>query len=224
MPKCIVATFGWTEQFVLSSILKHGVKAGDKIILLIPAKKDEKSEAILRDFGQFLSKYGEGIKLEDIRVPLQTFEEAVITISGTLKSISSEGYDELIINLSGGMRVLILAAYIATLLTCPKDVTIELETEDRERSYIIPNLSIKELIKLRDIERRILENLNEGIKSTSELLKELGIPRSTLHKYIKELERRGLLTSKKGGRMLTLDITALGKLTLIGASNKAVFF
>ncbi|MCS7368050.1 MAG: CRISPR-associated CARF protein Csa3 [archaeon YNP-WB-062] len=219
MAKCIIATFGWTEQFVLSSILKHGIKAGDKIILLIPAKRDEKSEAILRDFEQFLSKYGEGIKLENKRVPLQSFEEAVVSISETLRNILSEGYDRLIINLSGGMRILILAAYVAAFLTCPRDIVIELETEDRERGYIVPNFSIKELIKLKDIERRILEKLDKGIKSTPELLRELNIPRSTLHKHLKELEKNGLLTLKKNGRALTLNITALGKLTLIGAKQ-----
>ncbi|MBO3842951.1 MAG: hypothetical protein FGF48_11155, partial [Candidatus Brockarchaeota archaeon] len=66
--KCLVATFGWTEQFVLSSILKYGAASGDEIILLIPDKKDEKSEIILRDFESFIKKYIEGIELRIMRI------------------------------------------------------------------------------------------------------------------------------------------------------------
>lgn len=217
MPKCLVGTFGWTEQFVLSSILKHGIEAGDRIILLVPAKRDEKSEAILRDFESFLSRYGEGMKLEIRRIPLESFEGAVVEISKILRDELSKGPEKVIVNLSGGMRVLILAAYVAVLLTCPRSTLIELETEDREKSYIIPNPSIKNLLTLRDLEKKILEELSKGARSMRDLMRELKIPRSTLHKYLKELERNGLISLRKDGRLLTLEMTPLGKLIMIGA-------
>ncbi|MCS7132741.1 MAG: CRISPR-associated CARF protein Csa3 [Aigarchaeota archaeon] len=217
MPKCLIATFGWTEHYVLSSILKHGIEQGDAVILLVPAKRDEKSESILRDFGSFLSKYGEGIRLEVRRIPVESFDNAVAAISEILKEALSKKPDKVIINLSGGMRVLILATYVAVLLSCPRDVLIELETEDREKGYIIPNLSLWGLIELKGVEKEILMRLGEGAKSVPKLLEELRIPRSTLHKYLKTLEKRGLISLKRDGKTLIASAAALGKLMLLGA-------
>lgn len=218
MSKCLIATFGWTEQFVLSSILRHGVGMGDQIVLLVPDKKDEKSEAILRDFGSFLSKYGEGVKLKVERVPLDNFDDAVTKISKIFREILSMEPERVIINLSGGMRVLILATYIAALLTCPRNVVIELETENRERNYHIPNLSIKGLVELTDIDRMILGKVEaEEEIDTSKLLQYLKIPRSTLHKHLRELESKGLINLERKGKLLHVSITPLGKFLSIAA-------
>lgn len=217
MTKCLIATFGWTERYVFSSILRHGIEPGDSLILLVPAKKDEKSEMILRDFESFLGKYGEGISLEIKRVSIGSFDEAVAQIAEILKKELLKKPDEMIVNLSGGMRILILATYIATLLTCPNDALIELETEDRERKYTIPNLSIRNLIKLRKIQEEILKKLKREAKTTSKLLEELKIPRSTLHKYLRGLERIGLITVGKEDRTLITKATSLGRLILLGS-------
>lgn len=218
VPKCLVATFGWTEHYVLSSILKHGIEQGDSVILLVPSKRDEKSESIIRDFGSFLHKYGGGMVPEIKRIPLEDFDAAVAAISGILKEALSKKPDRVIVNLSGGMRVLVLAAYVAVLLTCPREVTIELETEDRERSYLVPNLSLRSLIKFRDIEKKILIKLSDGERSVSALLGELRIPRSTLHKYLKSLQGRGLVLLKRSGKALIASVTPLGKLVLLSSA------
>jgi len=217
MPKCLIATFGWTEQFVLSSILKHGIEVGDWIILLVPDRRDEKSEVIIRDFESFLNRYGEGIELKVERVPLDSFDHAVAKVSEVLREVLSKNPEKVVINLSGGMRVLILATYIAVLLACPRDVMIELETEDRERSYHIPNLSIRGLVKLNEIDRVILKELRGCEADTSRLLQKLKIPRSTLHKHLRELESKGLVNLERRGRLLYASITALGKFLSIAA-------
>jgi len=215
--KCLIATFGWTEQFVLSSILRHGVGAGDRIVLLIPDRRDGKSEAVLRDFESFLSRYSEGVRLSIERIPLDSFDRMVARISEIFQGISSKAPEKIIINLSGGMRALILATYIATLLTFSENVVIELETEDREKSYRIPNLSIKGLVKLTEIDKKILENLGEEGADTSKLLRHLKIPRSTLHKRLRELESRGLISIERKGRLLHAFTTSLGKFLSIAA-------
>jgi len=216
MPKILVATFGWTEQYVLSSILRHGLERGDVVTLLVPAKEDEKSEIILRDFQSFLSRYGEGVDLEVERVSIESFDAAVSHIAEVLRNALSRGPEKLILNLSGGMRILILATYLAAILTCPRDVLIELETEDRERSYRVPSLTLRGLIKLREIEKMVLARLLEGPKSTGRLLMELRIPRSTLHKHLKTLRNLGLTEIEKEERMLIAKLTPLGRLILIG--------
>ena len=215
--KCLIATFGWTEQFVLSSILRHGVGAGDRIVLLIPDRRNGKSEAILQDFESFLSKCGEGVRLSIERIPLDSFDHMVARISEIFQEISSKAPEKIIINLSGGMRALILATYIATLLTFSKNIVIELETEDREKTYCIPNLSIKGLVKLTEIDNKILESIVEEGADTSKLLQHLKIPRSTLHKRLRELESKGLISIGRRGRLLHASVTSLGKFLSIAA-------
>lgn len=208
--KCLVATFGWTEQFVLSSILKYGVTSGDEIILLIPDKKDEKSEIILRDFESFIKKYIEGIELRIVKISLESFEAAVREIAGILKGIVSRSPEKLIVNLSGGMRALILATYTALQLLPPVNVNVELETEDRSKCYHIPNISLKTLIKIDHIGKSILAMLRDQSLTTKQLLKEFNIPRSTLYKRLKELEMKGLIELRRKGKMLQASITPLG--------------
>jgi len=212
MSKYLIATFGWTEQFVLSSILKYGIEAGDKIILLVPDRKDERSEIVLRDFESFLEKYGERIELKIQKIPVGSFEEAVSKISEIFFQLLSRRPEKVIVNLSGGMRILILATYTAVQLTCPKDTVIELETEDRSKCYHIPNLSLKNFIKLTETDQKILQILKTGGANTIRLLRELQIPKSTLHKRLRELKSKGLIHLEKKGRTLHASVTTLGKL------------
>lgn len=210
MVKCLIATFGWTEQFVLSSILKYGLSPCDEIILLIPDKRDERSEIILRDFESFLKKYSEGVRLQVKKIRLESFEGAVREISKTILEILSTNPEQVIVNLSGGMRALILATYTALQLVSPKNLTIELETEDRSKCYLLPNLSFRTLIRLSKIDEKILELLSIRCLNTTELLKELRIPRSTLHKHLKELNSLDLISLERKGKMLYASITQLG--------------
>lgn len=212
MVKCLIATFGWTEQFVLSSILKYGLSPRDEIVLLIPDKKDEKTEIILRDFESFLKKYSEGVKLQMKKISLESFERAVKEISGVILEILSTNPEHVIVNLSGGMRALILATYVALQLISPKNLTIELETEDRLKCYMLPNLSLKMLIRLGKIDEKILKLLSIKNMSTADFLKELQIPRSTLHKHLKELSSLGLILLERRGKMLYASLTRLGNL------------
>ena len=220
MPKSLIATFGWTEQFVLSSVLKYGLEQGDKIVLLVPDVKDEKSEAVIRDFKAFLKKYGEGIEVTVRRVSLESFDSAVATIASIIRELSSRG--ECIFNLSGGMRVLILAAYTAILLTCPKKVKIEVETEDRKRVFGIPNIAIGELVRLKDASYRILTEVVSKEILSSELIKKLKMPISTFHKNLRELERNGLIELRREGRSYMIRASPLGKLVVLasGLENK----
>lgn len=210
MPKCLITTFGWTEQFVLSSILRYGLNKGDEIVLLIPDLKDEKSEAIIKDFSSFLRKYSEGIELRVERIPIDNFSSAVTRIARVIKRVKSKG--ECIFNLSGGMRILILATYTAILLLCPRNVKIEVETEDRKKVFEIPNISVESLIKLSDIDRKIIKSISVKERTSSELIRELAIPTSTFHKHIKKLEKTGLLKITRKGRKLVIKSTDLGRI------------
>ncbi|MEM2189290.1 MAG: CRISPR-associated CARF protein Csa3 [Nitrososphaerota archaeon] len=210
MLKCLIATFGWTEQFVLSSILKYGISPHDEIVLLVPDRKDERTEIILRDFESFLKRYGEGVKLHVKKISLESFERAVKEVSEVILEILSVNPEQIIVNLSGGMRALILATYTALQLISPKNLTIELETEDRSKCYMLPSLSLRTLIRLGRIDERILKLLSIRSMSTTDLLKELKIPRSTMHKHLKELNSLGLILLERKGKMLYASLTQLG--------------
>lgn len=211
MVKYLIATFGWTEQFVLSSILKYGLSPQDRILLLIPDRKDEKSEIILRDFESFLKKYSKEVSLCIKKISLESFNEAVKKISEILIEALSSKPDQLIVNLSGGMRALILATYIALQLISPKNLVIELETEDRSKNYLLPNLPYKMLVKLSKIKEKILLLLTIRPQNTVELLRELRIPRSTLHKHLKELNSLELISLERRGKTLYASLTQLGE-------------
>ena len=210
MSKTLIATFGWTEQFVLASILKYGLDSGDRIVLLVPEGQDEKSETAIRDFRGFMEKYGSGIEISVMPVSLESFSSAVVQISRVIKNALGKG--ECVFNLSGGMRILILAAYCAILLTSPRNVVVEVEREDRKRVFRVPNISISQLVRFTGLEERVLAELRSGVNLASDLGKRLGVPASTFHKCIWRLRDKGLIELRRRKRTYLVKLTPLGEI------------
>jgi len=213
MSKSIVVTFGWTESPVIGAIVRHGLESGDRIILLKPTDSDERAEKAVGDLRAFLRNIA-GVELVEKEIDVSNFVNAVISIKRLLDSESLNR--DLIVNLSGGMRVLVLATYLASLFT--KKIRMEIESENRKFRVVLPSISISHVLKLKNTHLRILKilQLYKGECSIKDLMISSKFSRSTLYAYIKDLENLGLV--KRSNKRGSLKITDRGMLlaTLLG--------
>lgn len=212
MNRTIFATFGWTEAPVISSILRYGLKKGDRIKLITPTREDERSVAALRDLKKFIENYIKEVEVITLRIDVENFMDGVLKLK---KEIESEVGREVIINLSGGMRVLVLMAYIAASLSDLQNLLIELETEDRKVLSRVPKLRVEELARLKTLPwptHRVMLELTRGPMNAAELRRRLNIPASTFHRTIEELVSKGYVIKEKTGKTFILSLTEHGRL------------
>ncbi|MEM2986281.1 MAG: hypothetical protein QXZ71_04415, partial [Candidatus Caldarchaeum sp.] len=91
MRKTIMVTLGYTEWPVVSSLVKHGLESGDRIVTIIPSKSDARSAAAIQEIRNFLSKFSPGVSLEVLTVDVTKFEQAVATVLKRLFKEKKEG-------------------------------------------------------------------------------------------------------------------------------------
>ncbi|MEM0010519.1 MAG: hypothetical protein QXT84_02365, partial [Candidatus Bathyarchaeia archaeon] len=127
--KTFIATIGWTEWPIASAITKHGLYEGDKIILLSPEKKDERSMAAVNEVKHFVSKFVPFVEVSEVSVPVHSPSDAILLLARLFIKESSSR--DLIVNLSGGMRILVLETLIALTLIHIENLVLELQTEDK---------------------------------------------------------------------------------------------
>ncbi|MEM3388960.1 MAG: CRISPR-associated CARF protein Csa3 [Thermoproteota archaeon] len=209
--KTFVATIGWTEWPIASAIVKHGLSKGDKIILLSPEKRDERSRAAVSEVKHFVSKFVPFVEVSEVSVPIHSPSEAIPLIA---KLFSEEGKGrDLIVNLSGGMKILVLETLLALMLISIENLVLELQTEDK--------VDVQLPILWRPVEdlsppaRKALKILWEhGPVSLSKLADSLRISVATAHRLLKSLEKNSIVSSKKVGKERIMELTPKGRILL----------
>jgi CRISPR locus-related DNA-binding protein len=204
--KSIFLTLGWSTTPALSTVVRHGLNKDDELILLVPNLKDKQADIAIRDLRNLALKI-QDIKVQEVTVPVDDFTEATAAIK---KELDSRHGRPCIVNLSGGMRVLVLAAYLACILTSAK-VTAEIETENRDFVIDLPILKVRTFESLPAKAVKILQKSlidNDAIK----LRNLLQFPPSTFHDYVVILERSGLITRQREGKSYRIRPTNLGRL------------
>ncbi|MGQ4894221.1 MAG: CRISPR-associated CARF protein Csa3 [Candidatus Njordarchaeia archaeon] len=211
--KTFIATFGWSETVVTSMIVKHALKSGDKIVLLTPEEfRDERTDLSFSNLRHIIKRQNPQIELEMQGIPITDFNKGVMKILNIIFQ-SASASSTLIINLSGGMRILVLEAYTATIIATskyPGKIQIdEIIIEGKNLQIPIPMPPI-ELMRLNRSEEKILESIKAGAKYVDDLSSQLDLTISTIHKAVKKLENQTLLLTSKEGKRKKLSLTERG--------------
>ncbi|MDW8034729.1 MAG: CRISPR-associated CARF protein Csa3 [Nitrososphaerota archaeon] len=209
MMKTFIATIGWTEWPIASAIIKHGLSKGDMILLLSPEKRDERSREAISEVKGFVSKFAQGVEVTDIPIPVHDPVESVVILAKMMKEEAEKGR-KLIVNLSGGMRILVIEVLLALTLLKIDNLDLEIRTEDKV------DMSIPRLWKcypeLTREEVMVLETLFKGGEaSLSEISRRIRASIATVHRVLKRMEKDGLISSKKSGKEKLVVLTSKGK-------------
>jgi len=218
MPKCFIVTFGWNENVVINLTVRYSVNENDKFILILPLGYDDpRTRRALDTLKGFFVKYPLRVKIEERYIPIRNFSEGIISVLGTIMNAAKTGYD-VYVNVSGGMRVLSLMTFSATIiareLAREKIEFTDLEIEG-SRDYLPLSFPPLSLPDLKEAEREILETLlRKGKMSIDGLIGELEKSKATIYRNIKDLEKLKMVRTTKIDRKTFVEITKTGEVFL----------
>jgi CRISPR-associated protein Csa3 len=203
--KLLGLTIGFDERFAIRALMRAGIGGGDRVLVFVAEPMEERAERCLKLFREFVSKYVEDVNLKIVEVKVGDFSSAVLRMKRALEDFV-KGADEVVLNLSGGMRALILEALSAAVLL-ELDLTVEVELENLRGLIAFP-LRLLGAESLSREEIRILSVLVEagGELDLSEVSEMSSMPRSSVHKRLRRLVERGLVEAKRVGRRMLYSV------------------
>ncbi len=220
MAKALVATVGFDEKFIIRMITREGLNPGDKLFLFTLEPIGEKALKAIRSVKDFVFKYhGREVEVKEDTVNVYDFADALLKLIPAIRGIV-ETYDEVVVNLSGGMRILIIELLLAVMLACRSyrnpNIKIEVETENFENIVDISMLSelIFAIDELTKGKIKLLETVaNVGEIPMNELARKMNKDLSSISRQAQDLIYAGLL-EELSKRPKTLKLTPLGRILL----------
>ena len=199
--RTICVTVGYRSDVVLDQLFAVGI-AGSPVILLVGlAFDDEARRELVRVMDEVSSRLPAGVKVYR-SIYTGGFPEVLESLARDVSSRwGAEG--ELVFLLSGGSRLLVLAAMLAA-------VTLSAEHGDLVRVYVGRDFNpihlfevhvhaANTLSRLSQTHLKVLSALaSSGEASTTRLARQLGLTPSTTSRALKVLEREGLAEKVKG--------------------------
>lgn len=213
MNRALIINLGFDEKFAIRALTRHGVSKGDKVILLTGPRVErvEKATSYVRTF---LEKYYPGeAELEVVEVPVNDFYDAVSRVMNTLRGVSRK--ERIIVNLSGGMRIVVLAVFTALMLLGLEGLTVEVEAEDTSAYVTIDPRALRSIVAVERLSREkrvILEILasKTGSVTVAELSSRLRRDASTVRRHLRDLKKKGLVLVRRRKPLTVEGHPALG--------------
>lgn len=195
--KLIIVTIGFQTTLILRSLLRHSVTKGDLVYVIAAEASDDYAKArVINAINDIESVIG---KVNVIYVKPSNLVDSVIALSDIFSKANET--DEVLLILSGGMRILLIETLLTAIHRVPdtKKTIIHTELENMENYIEIPLNLFK--INLNKEEKEILKALKEEPMNLSELSRALGKSKATVFRKLRKLTRLNL-TNRNGNKYL----------------------
>jgi CRISPR locus-related DNA-binding protein len=226
--KCVVhlVPVGHTPETLIGSIRRY---PADKVILVRGKDKNLSGADEAEKTAKKVKKALGSIKCVDLLVEIDDIEQSALAIAKTI--LGEKALEcEVLVNLSGSLRSLDVAAYLAALTTGAKAYMGLPDYKDGEivgvRKVVdVPLMPLKDLSRGKmDILRKLSASkeglrLEELSKKSGMLREEAVSERSLLSYHISDLRKDGLVETVKEGRNIKAKLTFAGKLYALGLSD-----
>lgn len=189
----LVASFGFDMDFVVRRL---AAKKYDKVVL-VALKTDEGFEKVKKAYSA-LSIVCNSLKVDCVLEP--------VSPSTLFKSVHSillyeaKKVDELEVFLTGGPRMLVVALLLSTLLI-PKEhiskVSLVVEGEGFDCTATINASMLLDVLSLDERDKAIISALESEELTLSEISRRTEIPKSTVHRRLEELVKKGLVVKRE---------------------------
>jgi len=203
----VAITFGSDadEKFAVKALLRHHSERMRVVAIVPEGYQEDRALSVLNDF---VKRYVNEEGVELVKVPIGDFHGSVLTLARAFRSWAER---PIILNLSGGMRLLVAEALCAALIS-RVPMTIEVESEDGKAlaAFSTDDLSFSEID---EVDRQIMESLARGDKTLGSLSERLGISKATVWRRLRRLERAGMVNLSKGRRReIAVELTERGRI------------
>ncbi|MCX8205182.1 MAG: CRISPR-associated CARF protein Csa3 [Candidatus Nezhaarchaeota archaeon] len=204
--RVLVLTLGFDEKFAIRALMRHG-EGARKVLIVTAEPMEERAQRALSAVEDFLKRFMETVEYEVVSVDPSAPYEAMRRLRDAIEKSPASSY---IINVSGGMRALTVELLaVASLMKLSGGVEVELEIL---RGTVSVPIGLFYMEPLGSEEYKVLRALVErGPMTVTNLVSSLGIPRSSLYRYIKELKARGLVEEVRKGRSVVYESRDLAR-------------
>jgi CRISPR-associated protein Csa3 len=207
-----ISVLGFDTSQIVSLIVKYGLEGNDRIVLIRPEEEiDSRGEAAVQAICNLSKQIDSAIKVDVYRVNHRDFEGMVLSLTDLIK----ESQGEIIINLSGGPREILLALTVAAISQAHRIIKATNYSDiDRVLKEVpLPAISASNLLdeKLKQILKDVAEHQHTTI---SEIAKRLSLSESTISRRISKLADLKLLDIYPKGKTKVVRITLTGRLLL----------
>ncbi|NPA69642.1 MAG: hypothetical protein GXO26_02455 [Crenarchaeota archaeon] len=213
MGRVFVFTFGYDWSHVVAVFSGYGGCSGDVVCLLCSESSDERFESSFSQLRLVLR----GLGVEDVRVFHVFTGDFCSCVCDVLKVLfelfSSCDFSEIIVDVGGGLRVLVVSTIISLFLLSnvgvidPRRVRLVCFHEAKRRPLELPGNIIKLVLginRLTEERSSILEALkkmsDDGQVSLRDLSYELGKDITTVRRHSEVLEELGIVDIIRTGR------------------------
>ncbi len=192
MKTALIVTLGFDEKFCYRAILRHGIKEGNKIILLTAGLVERVKKAY--EWIKAFAERSYDVEVKIVQIDVRDFTKAIKVIAGLFE----EHRDfKLIINLSGGMRALSIIVLLAFLIKPIRNADIEIELEDFSGVVNIRNEIIDLIVQSKNLTEERLKVLRTitkyDLSDVGRLAEVMGKDVTTVRRHIHELSKLGLV-------------------------------
>lgn len=200
--KVLIATLGFDEKHVIKSLIDIGMSGVEKIVLLVPDwDLDDRTIKAINTISEISGLAGIGRdKVVIKKVNTLDLWKGIRDIINVLHEIYLTGVDEIVFSLGGGLRILVIEAYTATLLVEPeilRKIIIRVGVEGRGEHVSFKVEEIPICLRISEQEKLVLTMLMKGIDSISKISSELKLPRSTTWKILQRLVKKKIVEKRE---------------------------
>lgn len=214
--KIYLSPLGFDTSPIISLIARYGIERGDRICLIRPKYgEDTRAERAIDDLRVMNQKISGDIKVEVLKIDNCSIENMILTlmdeICASTPPVLPEG--DLIVNLSGGPREVLVALTTATFILSSRihqcaifsDITREIET------YMPPRLPLL-------LDERTLQILTDvymnNPTSISEIAERIHVSESTASRVCAKLVSRDLIKIQQDKKSKIVTLQFGGKVML----------
>jgi CRISPR locus-related DNA-binding protein len=132
--RTFIATLGFNESLVLATKPTFGSENFDKLIIITSKDSFKQTLSAIKVIARLVESFrftGKTIDLEKIYVEETEFKKNLSTLQEIIMTEASENR-EIYINLSGGMRILVITLFMAALLSQQVITTIMISPENQK--------------------------------------------------------------------------------------------
>ena len=191
-------SMGWNVNHVIGCLTRNGLDSGDYVFLIIPEIVDKRSLEAIDRVKAFIDSVSVVVNFDLVKVPIR-FRDAVDIVLHMLNRFLY-GDNRIIINISGGMRFVVLIVYTAFLMLDNKRNVI-LDALSLEGQNQVVSLEVPPLVKYeaKDVDRKILNFIGGGEYTLDDIADSLDMAKPNVWKYLDGLSKLGVIRIKRLG-------------------------
>jgi len=207
-----LSTIGYHETRVTRPVVKHGVDAGDRVVLVRPAEESD-TERAADAVGYVTDMLGEiepDVSVTTEHVGTGGFGETVLQCSEMVRAVEPDR--QLVVTFGGGAREVLLPLLVASVLHAPRVDHAYQYTDVGQavRPLAVPDLTAPVPSRATDTFAAVVER-GPGV-SLSELAVETDRSKSTVARHLDDLVDAGHVETSTEDGARTAAVTETGRL------------